>query len=127
MSYLVTSYCSIYGCGDTVIVENIDDIYNFIIAYVIYPSCIYKNNNFSLEDIPSLEYIEKLINDKDYINDSLNFTFGAKEVLIYKGNHLNNTYYVTVKNLNEIEKINFDENTKNLYRNMINDYIKKLI
>jgi len=123
MSYLVTCYCSTYGCGDVAIVENINDIYNFIITYVIYPSCIYKNNNFSLEDIPSPECIENIINDKDYINDSLCF-FGAKEVLIYKGNRGNNIYYVTVKNLNEIEKIKFDEDTKILYNDTIKEYIK---
>lgn len=58
MSYMITSYCSLYGPSDIFIVDTIEEIYNFIIDYVIYPSSIFKNISFKIEDIPTIENIK---------------------------------------------------------------------
>jgi len=59
--YMVSTYCDIYGPGEFCCVNNISDIVQFIVEYVIYPSSIYKQKNFTVEDIPTVKDIENTI------------------------------------------------------------------
>ena len=113
--YLLTSYCSTYGSDCVFLVKTIEDIYYFIINYVIYPSSIFKNNGFSIKDIPSIEFIK---NKLDYKNYEINF--GGKEILLYEGKRNDNKYYVTVKIMEDIEVSRFD----NKYLLIIEEYLK---
>jgi len=119
MSYLITSYCSSYGTDEIFLVNNIEDIYYFIINYVIYPSSIYKNDNFKIEDIPTIENIKEILDNPD--NELQNNMFGAKEILVYEETRYNSTYYVTVKKMKDISQLKIYDDS---YLNIIKDFKK---
>jgi hypothetical protein len=108
MRYIITSYCSVYGPSDIFIVDTIEDIYNFVIDYVIYPASIFKNINFKLEDIPTFENIQNKLEQKEYVDDNCNF--GAKEIIIYTGSRGVDKYYVTVKIIEDIPRLKLNNN-----------------
>ncbi len=113
--FMISSYCSLYGPKDIYLVNNIDDIVKYIINYIIYDCCIYKSKNFQINDIPTIDSITKIIettieNNYDIRDWQSNFTFGPKEILVYKGSAPNNSeYYVTVKIMKDIETLDFDD------------------
>ncbi len=106
MSYIITSYCSLYGSDNIFVVDTIEDIYNFIIDYIIYPASIFKNINFKIEDIPTIENIQNKLEQKEY-GDNI---FGAQEILVYSGSRGLNKYYVTVKIIADIPYLKLDNN-----------------
>jgi hypothetical protein len=116
---MISSYCSLYGPKDVYLVENVDDIVKYIINYIIYECCIYKSKDFQINNIPTIDSITKIIDNEDKndfennydIRDwQSNFTFGPKEILVYKGSAPNNSeYYVTVKIMKDIESLDFDD------------------
>ena len=118
MSYLITSYCSTYGADEICLVDKIEDIHYFIINFVIYPSSIYKNNNFKLEDIPTIENIKEILDNPD---NELKNMFGAKEILVYEESRYNSIYYVTVKKMKNIAKLKICDDS---YLNIIKEFKK---
>ena len=107
---MITSYCSLYGPSDIFIVDTIEEIYNFIIDYVIYPSTIFKNISFKNEDILTIENIKNNQNKKNI------------QIICKRNINLYwlDTYYVTVKILEDIPRLKLNNNLLK----MIRDYKK---
>jgi hypothetical protein len=117
--FMISSYCSLYGPKDVYLVENVDDIVKYIINYIIYDCCIYKSKDFEINNIPTIDSITKII-ENDVENElennyvirdwQSNFTFGPKEILVYKASAPNNSeYYVTIKIMKDIESLDFED------------------